>query len=732
MATLHYTSGGSATEIATAGFNLVDVQYLSQVNALPDGMKALVYLGEADGVTSSFIDKVTPFLGNPKVFGFYLADEPDPTGRWGTYATAEDLKAESDWIHNHFPGAKTFITMMNMGSPDNPDFSNTYNPANTGIDYFGLDPYPVRTGTDTVDYDMIDRAVAAAVESGIPTSSIVPVYQAFGGGNWETSDGGRHVMPTAEQLETMIDHWSALVPSPAFDYTYKWGTQNGDTALESSSELQAVFRQHNTSNTGTPPPDNSGNEILYGTSGADVFHGAGGHTMIGYGGNDTYYVEDVRDKEIEAVGGGADKVLASVSHALTAGSEIELFATNNASGTAALNLTGNGFAQAIQGNAGANILNGGGGADTMTGYGGNDIYYVDNAGDKVAEAVGGGSDRVVTSISHTLTAGSQIELFTTTNAAGTGAINLIGNAVSQTIQGNAGANVINGGGGADAMSGYGGNDTYYVDNASDKVREAAGGGTDKVLASASFALSHSAGSQVELLATTNAAGTGTINLVGNEFAQTIQGNAGANYINGMGGADTMTGYGGYDTYIVDNAGDKVVEVAGGSGDRVFASVSYALSADAHVELLGTTKSSGTGAINLTGNAFAQTIQGNAGANVIKGGGGTDTLTGNGGNDAFVFNTALGTGNIDRVTDFNKSQDKIHLDDAIFAGLKLGGLSSGAFFAGKAAHDSSDHIIYNSSTGALSFDSDGIGGAAQTQFATLSPGLSLTAASFFVT
>ncbi|MER9617472.1 calcium-binding protein, partial [Mesorhizobium sp. M0207] len=246
MATLHYTSGGSATEIATAGFNLADVQYASQVDALPDGMKGLVYLNEHEGVTSSFIEKMTPFLGNPNVFGFYLVDEPDPTGRWGTYATAENLKAESDWIHEHFPGAKTFVTMMNMGSPTNPDFTNTYNPANTHIDYFGIDPYPVRTGTDTVDYDMIDRAVAAAVKSGIPISNIVPVYQAFGGGNWETSDGGRQVMPTAEQMQTMMDHWAKLVPSPAFDYTYKWGTQNGDTALESSSELQAVFREHNT------------------------------------------------------------------------------------------------------------------------------------------------------------------------------------------------------------------------------------------------------------------------------------------------------------------------------------------------------------------------------------------------------------------------------------------------------------------------------------------------------
>ncbi|MER8680613.1 calcium-binding protein [Mesorhizobium sp. M1405] len=729
MATLHYASGGSATEIATAGFNLADVQYVSLVNALPDGMKGLVYLNEHEGVTSSFIEKMTPFLGNPNVFGFYLVDEPDPTGRWGTYATAENLKAESDWIHEHFPGAKTFITMMNMGSPTNPDFTNTYNPANTHIDYFGIDPYPVRTGTDTVDYDMIDRAVAAAVKSGIPVSNIVPVYQAFGGGNWETSDGGRQVMPTPEQMQTMIDHWAALVPTPGFDYTYKWGTQNGDTALESSSELQAVFREHNLATSGTEPPPVDTSDTLYGTSGDDVFHGAGGHTMIGYGGNDTYYVEDVRDKEIEAAGGGADKVFASVSHALAAGSEIELLATNSPSGTTAINLTGNAFAQTIQGNAGANVINGLGGADMMSGYGGNDTYYVDNAADKVVEAAGGGSDKVLASVSYVLSAGSQVELLATTNPSGTAAINLTGNEFTQTIQGNAGANVINGGHGADTMIGYGGNDTYYVDNAGDKAIEAVGGGTDKVITSMSHALA--ASSQIELLATSNPSGTAPIHLNGNEFAQTIQGNAGSNVFNGLGGADTMVGYGGNDSYYVDNVGDRVIEAVGGGRDNIATTVSYALAAGSEVELLATRYPSATTAINLTGNEFAQAIQGNAGANVIKGGGGADILTGNGGNDAFVFNSALGAGNIDRITDFNKLQDKIQLDDAVFAGLKLGGLSSDAFFAGTAAHDSSDHIIYNSSTGALSFDSDGIGGAAQIQFATLSPGLSLAAGSFLV-
>ncbi|WP_292092154.1 calcium-binding protein, partial [Mesorhizobium sp.] len=367
---------------------------------------------------------------------------------------------------------------------------------------------------------------------------------------------------------------------------------------------------------------------------------------------------------------------------------------------------------------------------TMIGYGGNDTYYVDNAGDRVVEAAGGGTDKVLAAVSYALTAGAQVELLATRNPAGTTAINLTGNEFAQTIQGNAGANVINGLAGADTMTGYGGNDTYYVDNAGDRVVEAAGGGSDRAFASLSYALS--AGSQVELLGTRNAAGTGAINLTGNEFAQTIQGNAGANVINGGRGADTMVGFGGNDDYYVDNAGDKAVESSGQGQDRVWTSVSYALSAGSSIEVLGTTKDAGTTAINLTGNALAQTIQGNAGANVINGGGGADKLSGFGGNDIFVFKTALGAGNIDRITDFNKLQDKIHLDDAIFAGLKLGGLTSTAFFAGTAAHDSSDRIIYNNSTGALSFDSDGIGGAVQTQFATLSPGLSLTAAAFFVT
>jgi serralysin len=373
--------------------------------------------------------------------------------------------------------------MMNMGSSAHPDFSNTYNPASTHIDYYGLDPYPVRTGTTTIDYDMIDRAVAAAVASGIPASQVVPVYQTFGGGTWMTDTDGKYIMPTPSQEQTMMDHWAKLAPAPAFDYAYAWGSQQGDTALENDPELQAFFLQHNLNSTGTAPsgtttPTSDG--VFYGTSGADVIHGTtGADTMAGYGGNDTYYVDNAGDKVTEAVGGGTDKVLASVSYALSAGSEVELLATTDPSGTTAINLTGNEFAQYIAGNAGNNFIDGRGGADMLVGGAGNDQFYVDSAGDEVTEAAGEGYDVVRAAVSYSLAAGSEIEALTTTDHGGTGAINLTGNEFGQFIFGNAGNNNINGAGGndtldggagADAMLGGAGNDQLYVDSAGDTVR----------------------------------------------------------------------------------------------------------------------------------------------------------------------------------------------------------------------------------------------------------------------
>jgi hypothetical protein len=229
----------------TVGFNLAEVNNVTQLNSLPEGVKGLVWVGKCKGVHASFLSAIRPYIGNAKLFGFYLMDDPDPTGVYRPLCTADNLKAESDWIHANVPGAKTFILLMPMSSSKTPSFTGSYNLTNSHVDLFGIDPYPCRTELNGCDYNMIDRYVAAAESWGLPRDNMVPVYQAFGGGKWVDDGGGRYALPTVSQLQQILARWQRLVPTPVFDYAYSWGSQNADVALESSADLQAVFLRHN-------------------------------------------------------------------------------------------------------------------------------------------------------------------------------------------------------------------------------------------------------------------------------------------------------------------------------------------------------------------------------------------------------------------------------------------------------------------------------------------------------
>ena len=247
---LHYASNGNFSPSGSylpgaIGFNLADVSNVAQLKSLPDGVKGLVWVGQCNGVDARFLNTVRPYIGNAKLFGFYLMDDPDPTGVHRPLCTANNLKAESDWIHANVPGAKTFILLMQMASSTTPSFKDTYNPTNSHVDLFGIDPYPCRTELKDCDYDAIDRYVAAAESWGVARDRMVPVYQAFGGGNWVNDAGGRYALPTVSQLQQMLARWEALVPTPIFDFVYSWGSQNADVALDGSPDLQAVFRLRN-------------------------------------------------------------------------------------------------------------------------------------------------------------------------------------------------------------------------------------------------------------------------------------------------------------------------------------------------------------------------------------------------------------------------------------------------------------------------------------------------------
>lgn len=309
--------------------------------------------------------------------------------------------------------------------------------------------------------------------------------------------------------------------------------------------------------------------------------------------------------------------------------------------------------------------------------------------------------------------------------------NAQGGSGADVLIGNAAANRLIGGAGVDTMIGRGGDDTYYVDNAGDVVTEVAGEGSDVVYTSVSYALS--ATSSIEVMSTTDSAGTGAIDLRGSDFAQTMYGNAGANVLDGSFGVDTMLGFGGDDVYYVDNAGDRVLEAAGGGSDTVYTSSSYTLEAGSSVEVLSVSQLGATTALTLKGNELGQTIYGNIGNNILDGGAGKDYLVGGGtqDGDAFRFSSALGGDNVDVVVDFILGADRIELARSVFSTLNLGVLGTAAFRAGTAAGDADDRIIYDGATGNMYYDADGNGAGAQVLFATLATGLNLTGNEFLV-
>ena len=221
--------------------------------------------------------------------------------------------------------------------------------------------------------------------------------------------------------------------------------------------------------------------------------------------------------------------------------------------------------------------------------------------------------------------------------------NIFGLGGNDTLTGLGGNDLLDGGTGNDTMTGGGGNDTYRVDSIGDNVVEF-GGGNDTVEASISWSLA--ADVFVENLTLT---GVGNNSATGNGLNNVITGNAGSNWIDGGAGADTMQGGLGNDRYVVDNAGDVVVEALGAGTEWVYSSVTHTL--EANVENMVLT---GGAAINGYGNNLANTIFGNSANNVLDGRAGTDTMYGGLGNDSYYVDSSLDIAS----ENFNAGTDKV--------------------------------------------------------------------------
>jgi Ca2+-binding RTX toxin-like protein len=471
---------------------------------------------------------------------------------------------------------------------------------------------------------------------------------------------------------------------------------------------------------------NTGGDNLTGTAGANTFNGQGGNDVLnGMGGNDILLGGAGDDRLIG--GAGADSLQGGAGSFDTADYSTSAVAvtvnltTGTGSGgdaqgdtlTGIERLIGSAGDDTLSGSAGNDTIIGGAGADILVGNGGVDI--VDYSGSNAAVSVDLGSG---------VGLGGDAQGDTLNSVE-----NLVGSAFNDTLTGDSGVNSLSGGNGDDTLQGGAGADTLD-----------GGAGID----TASYAAS-SAGVTIDLrligpqVSAGDASGDTLIGIEiirGSIFADTITGDANDNIFNdgGVGGAgDILTGGAGNDTYSVYNEGTAIVEIGGAGNDRVSAGVDYVLASGVSVEYLNTTSLQGTRATNLTGNELAQLVRGNDGANVIDGGGGNDTLWGMGGTDTFLFSSALGSGGVARIGDFNVADDQIQLDSAIFSALDLGVLDASAFKDNAAApRDADDFIIYNSNTGSLFYDADAGGSAFRAvKFASLSAGLNLSAADFLV-
>jgi Ca2+-binding RTX toxin-like protein len=475
----------------------------------------------------------------------------------------------------------------------------------------------------------------------------------------------------------------------------------------------------------------SGNDSLTGTSGSDQLYGFGGNdtlnggagidTLNGATGNDTYIVT-AGDVLVDS--GGRDTVRASISWDLGAGFE-NLIVTGHADTSS----QGNDLNNRMVGNDGDNYFNARGGNDTLIGGAGDD-YFDMSPGQTSSpgnDSIDGGTgiDTVdfdgyaLSAVSVDLSAGS----VTGGGEGGSGSSALIGierfvgggfndhirgdvaaeyldgRDGNDSIFGDAGADTMVGGAGNDTLDGYrhafastepdvdsmdggSGNDLYIVDNPSDILIDASG--SDTVVA---YNIDWTLADGFENLSLNNGALESLVHGFGNAAANVIDGRSGWHVgVDGGGGNDTLFGSPQDDT------------LAGGSGnDSIDAGWDYDV---------------------LRGGGGNDTLNGGADSH-------TDTLTGGSGRDRFLF-VEDDSGNNDRIVDFTTQIDELAFDRTTSNFTAIGALGNFAsgdarFYAAPGAthgHDTSDRLVYNTSTGQLYYDADGSGSGSATLVATL--------------
>lgn len=497
------------------------------------------------------------------------------------------------------------------------------------------------------------------------------------------------------------------------------------------------------------------NDALTGTAGANLLSGGVGFDVLIAGdGNDTVLGGAGSFSDTLDGGGGIDTVsFADAFGSITVDLAITVLQSTGSTGgdliTGFEHAIGGQFADALKGDATANRLDGGLGNDTLEGRDGNDTLTGGDGVDVASYASAGTAVRVdlaITTAQATGGAGSD----TLVEVEG-----LLGSAFADTLLGGAGDDSLDGNGGNDSLDGRAGNDTLSNSLGDDTLNGGTGSDTVLLSISANLALDLTlAGGQntgamgidtlvsIENLLVT---GSGSASLTGNTADNLLSVLAfGNDTLNGGGGNDTLKAGSGTNVLIGGAGLDSVSYLDAGLFGAVVVDLSLAGpqlvsfgTTDTFTDIEGVIGTSLNDALTgsvvanrLTGNAGNDTLNGGAGADTLSGGLGLDTLTGGAGADVFLFDTAPDAASLDVVEDMAVGVDDIGLSALVFAALGPT-VTAIELRIGAAATTAAHRLIYDSATGALSWDADGSGAAAAVQFATLDTGLALTAGDFVI-
>lgn len=231
---------GHHAAVKQLGFDVIDTgPSKAAIDALPAGTKAMVWLGQKcpTRINGTFRTTVRSLAQDPKVYGYFLSDEPHiafcPRG-------PAHLAGRTRFIRNVTGGAqKSFIV---LSATEEKLSYHAFRPAATGVDLVGIDPYPCSITYPKCSFSKITFRVNQAVGDGIPRKKIVPSFQAFG---QERIPDHYYNLPTRYQMVKILQRWARAVPRAKLDFTYGWGNQvTSKPTLVNSTTLQAVFKRY--------------------------------------------------------------------------------------------------------------------------------------------------------------------------------------------------------------------------------------------------------------------------------------------------------------------------------------------------------------------------------------------------------------------------------------------------------------------------------------------------------